>query len=804
MRICPACKAPNSDSVLACESCSSVLPFDTDTIVRDDDDQLTLAAVFTAPLSSPAAAAAAQRAFSALLPGDVLCDRYEIIERLGQGGMGSVYKAMDRELERFVALKTVRPDLASNTGMLRRLKEEILLARKVTDPNVIRIHDIGVSDGLRFITMEHFEGSDLSSYLCQNGKLTSEKSTAIVRQICEGLAAAHKEGVIHRDLKPQNVLINDRGEIRILDFGLARSIESPNLTRSGMLVGTPNYMSPEQASGDPAGVQSDIYAVGLMWYEMLTGSLPFKGETSMSRLIERTLRPAPPPTLLEPSIPGNVNDVIMRCLEINPAHRYGSVTELIGAIKRFDSSTSSQDVPAPSSLPGPVSPAADSAVAAPQRSGNFNVTSMAVATLCLALVCLGAVGYVVWRSRTHTEPVATRPQQTINPEAQELILEGRNILEHHRDATNVSAALAKFREALNKDGNAALAWAGIADGSLEMLRISHDSVWAEKAYDAARQAQNRGGDLPEVHFALGSVYTQQGKAAEGVEEIKKGLAVLKDSDDGYMRLGKAYLALNKPDEAIKALKHAVQLGKYSQYTHDTLAKAYLKLGNNNEALKEFEQERDIRPNDANVHNSMGVIYSRQSRWDKALEQFKVAATNTKPSAFGYSNLGSAYFYLGRYPEAIRMSEKAVDMAPNNALFLGNLADAYRQAKQYEKAQAEYTRAIELASDHLDTNPKDAPELALLALLYARKGGRAGFGKAQDYVQKARELDPANNELMYDQAIIFALGGKLDQSYSSLKEALGHGFSVGQAAEEPDLAPVRALPSFPALLKTINR
>ncbi len=794
------------DGVLACESCSSTLPPDADTVVQDDDGQLTIAAVFTAPLSSPAAAAAAQRAFSALVPGDVLCDRYEIVERLGQGGMGSVYKAMDQELERFVALKTVRPDLASNAGMLRRLKQEILLARKVTHPNVIRIHDIGVADGLRFITMEYFEGSDLGSHLYKNRKLGSAESTGIVRQICDGLAAAHKQGVIHRDLKPQNVLINERGEIRILDFGLARSVESPNLTRSGMLVGTPNYMSPEQATGDPVDVQSDIYAVGLMWYEMLTGALPFKGETSMARLVERTVKPVTPPGEVEPDIPQHVSDVIMRCLEIDPACRYGSVTELIGALRSWDSGTPGQGVPRPalglSTLPV-IAPPTDFVAVVPLRPGFLSVTTMAVAIACLAVACLGVASFIVLKSRAHRGPDLAESQQSINPQANELILEGRNILGHHRDQANVSASLEKFREALNKDGNAVLAWTGIADGSLEMLRITRDSIWAAKAYDAARQAQSRNSNLPEVHFALGSVYVQQGKAGEAVAQIKQGLAVQKDSDDGYMRLGKAYLALNKPDEAISAYKHAVELSKYSQYTHDALAKAYLKLGRNHEALKEFEQELDIRPNDASVHNAMGVIYSRQSRWDKALEEFKLAASNVKPSASAYSNLGSAYFYLGRYPDAIRMCQQAIAINPNSALFMGNLADAYRQAKQYEKAQLRYTRAIELASDQLDTDPKDAGTLALLALYYARKGGRAGVEKGEDYIQKAREIDARNNELMYDQAIVLALDGKVEESCAALKEALNHGFSLGQAVAEPDLARVRALPSFPALLKTIN-
>jgi serine/threonine protein kinase len=266
----------------------------------------------------------------------VIADRYEIVAHVGDGGMGSVYKALDRELERIVALKTIRPDLASNAAVLRRFKQEILLARKVSHPNVIRIYDLGVAGALRFLTMEFFEGEDLCAYLERRGSLPPDEAVNIIRQVCEGLQAAHREGVIHRDLKPQNISIDAAGQVRILDFGLARGFEMPGVTHTGLAVGTPDYMAPEQARGEGASVRSDIYAVGLTFYELLTGELPFKGESAMARLVQRTMHMPPRPKSIKGEIPQHLDNIIVRCLEINPEQRYESAQALLADLRNWE------------------------------------------------------------------------------------------------------------------------------------------------------------------------------------------------------------------------------------------------------------------------------------------------------------------------------------------------------------------------------------------------------------------------------------------------------------------------------------
>src|SRR5437016_8960336 len=220
-------------------------------------------------------------------PGTVLGDRYEIMALLGQGGMGAVYKARDTELDRLVALKIIRPELTTNPEILKRFKQELILARQVTHRNVIRIFDLGQADGFKFITMEYLEGQDLRGVLREKGKLTPEEAARVILQICRALEAAHGEGVIHRDLKPQNIMMDANGRAYVMDFGIARSAHLPGMTQTGALIGTPEYMSPEQAKGEKLGEQSDLFSLGAILYVLMTGQSRDYSDTALGTLWKR-------------------------------------------------------------------------------------------------------------------------------------------------------------------------------------------------------------------------------------------------------------------------------------------------------------------------------------------------------------------------------------------------------------------------------------------------------------------------------------------------------------------------------------
>src|ERR1700733_11868040 len=206
--------------------------------------------------------------------GEVLGGRYEILQLLGEGGMGAVYKAADRELDRVVGLKVIRPELASNPSILARFKQELLLAHQVTHRNVIRIYDLADADGVKFITMEFVDGEDLRTLIREKKKFAPEEAVEIIQQVCLALDAAHSVGVIHRDLKPQNIMQDGTGRILVMDFGLARTLEGDGMTQTGAIVGTMEYMSPEQALAKDLDQRSDLFALGLILYEMLTGKTP--------------------------------------------------------------------------------------------------------------------------------------------------------------------------------------------------------------------------------------------------------------------------------------------------------------------------------------------------------------------------------------------------------------------------------------------------------------------------------------------------------------------------------------------------
>ena len=252
------------------------------------------------------------------------------------GGMGAVYKAHDLEVDRTVGLKVIRPDLAGNPAILARFKQELVLARQVTHRNIIRIYDLNEADGVKFITMEFIEGEDLRTILTREGKLPPKEAVNIMRQSCSGLQAAHAEGVIHRDLKPSNIMRDGSGRVVIMDFGLAKTVQSDGMTQTGMMIGTMEYMSPEQAMGSELDARSDLFTMGLIFYELLTGNIPFRAESAIASLVKRTQERAVPLSDVDPTIPPALSLIAAKCLERDPKARYNTVQEVIDDLDIFE------------------------------------------------------------------------------------------------------------------------------------------------------------------------------------------------------------------------------------------------------------------------------------------------------------------------------------------------------------------------------------------------------------------------------------------------------------------------------------
>jgi serine/threonine protein kinase len=311
---CAKCHHENPDDTLFCGKCGTQFPgpgkIEVTETIETPREELTRGATFAS--------------------------RYEIIEELGKGGMGRVYRVEDTKLKQEVALKLIKPEVARDKKTIERFRNELKTARMIAHKNVCRMFDLGEAEGAHFITMEYVRGDDLKSLIRKMGQLSAGQVITIAKQVCDGLAEAHRLGVVHRDLKPQNVMIDTDGSARIMDFGIARSLEAKGITGAGMMIGTPEYMSPEQVEGKEVDQRSDIYSLGVILYEMATGRVPFEGDTPFTIGMKHKGERPKDPRELNTQIPEDLSHIILRCLEKHKEARYQSAGEVRSALVNIE------------------------------------------------------------------------------------------------------------------------------------------------------------------------------------------------------------------------------------------------------------------------------------------------------------------------------------------------------------------------------------------------------------------------------------------------------------------------------------
>lgn len=363
---CPVCLADNPPDSRFCRKCATPLP-------AQEDNSISV----TKTLQLPA---------SELERGTTFAGRYEVIEELGKGGMGRVYKVYDKKIKEVVALKLIRPEISTDEKAIERFNTELRLARKISHRHVCRMYDLGEEGISHFITMEYVPGEDLKRFIKRSGQLTVGKAVSIARQICEGLAEAHHIGVIHRDLKPQNIMIDSEGNTRIMDFGIARFLEGDGMTTQGVLIGTPDYMSPEQAELEDVDQRSDIYALGVILFEMVTGRVPFEGKTPLSIAMKHKSQPPPDPRELNIQVTEDLSRVILRCLEKEKEKRCQSAEDLLADLKNI-----AEGLPTTERIVPPVKPQTSKEITVTFKMKKFLIPAVTLLVLVIAAVLIWQV-----------------------------------------------------------------------------------------------------------------------------------------------------------------------------------------------------------------------------------------------------------------------------------------------------------------------------------------------------------------------------------------------------------------------------
>lgn len=744
---CSKCQFDNPDSTNFCGKCGTKL-------AAFDDDFPSVTKTLKTPIRR-------------LETGSIFAARYEVLGELGKGGMGEVYRVKDQKLDEEMALKVLKPEIAAHKETIERFKNELKFARKIAHRNVCKMYDLNEEEDILYITMEYVKGKELKSYIGEKAKLTKEEAITIARQVCEGLAEAHDLGVVHRDLKPQNIMIDEKGQTKIMDFGIARSIEAPGVTQTGMMIGTPDYISPEQAEGERADQRSDIYSLGVILYEMVTGRVPFKGDTALSVAIKHKTHLPPDPRKLNPELSEDLARLILRCMEKDAGRRYQTARELSSDLDKIE-----KGIPIGKAIPV-------------KKRLEIKWTRVLIyggAALLLVLLIVAAL----FLFRPRISSIAVLPFKNLTGDAaQEYFTDGiTDGLIMHLGRIGALRVISFWSTQRYKGGEKPLSEISrelnvdaLVEGTVQQVGGSvgirvrlikavpeEQNLW-EGTYDRS---------ITDVLFICSDVARAIGQEIkirlnpQEEKRLSSARQVNPETYKSYLK-GMSYLTPDAKEEDIKEglgyLQQAVEKDPTDPLAYTGLAYGYVSLGHSpasppdawqrarEAAQRAVKLDPDLAEGYANIAD-VKLYYERD--WKGAEENFLRAGELNPNLAMNHYHYAWYLDLMGHLDKAIAEHKRAQELDPLTPLHTGWLAQLYYKAGQYDKGFAEAKKCIGLRKD-------ESLGWHVLGLGYARKGM---YDEAIAAQRKAVEINPLWKHSL---GRAYALAGREDEARKILAE-----------------------------------